>query len=257
MKFAAVVMSTLLGAAAWSQSQSTTPVNAARDRLRKVADTYRNLNTFEWTALVTTSTDSGDFERRTIPITGLFRRPGSMRVEQHGDSPPSDTVAITNGGVVWLYYRQLNGFCRPNPNQYFQSIPHYAMLSLGRSLPYESILDGMKSARLAGNSVIRISSADVRCVLVTVFYAPKTSTWTDVVHTAPVTYWIDEKTNIVMQQSSQVTMNIPGRDKPRTDTTTTTLIRYRLNPKLKDSRFTFQPPQRTTERSCFSFSSGG
>ena len=117
MKFAAVVISTLLGTSAWSQSQSTTPVNPARDRLRKVADTYRNLTTFEWTALVTTSTDSDDFKKSTIPITGLFRRPGCMRVEQHGDSPPSDTVAVTNGGEVWLYYRQLNGFCRPNPDQ--------------------------------------------------------------------------------------------------------------------------------------------
>lgn len=257
MKFSSVLLLTLLAASAWSQSQSTNPATGARERLRQVADTYRNLNTFEWTALVTTSTDSGDFKTRTIPIGGLFRRPHSMRVERHDDSPPGNTVAVTNGDTVWLYYRQLNGFCRPNSDHYLQSIPHYAMLSLARVPPYESILDGLKSARLIGNGVVRIGTADVACVIVTALYAPLRSAWTEAVYTAPVTYWIDGKTNIVVQQTFQVTTKIPGRDQPRTDTTTTTLVRYHLNPKIKESRFTFQPPQGVPERSCFSFSSGG
>lgn len=74
--------------------------------------------------------------------------------------------------------------------------------------------------------------------------------------TAPVTYWIDMKTNIVVQQSCEIRLPIPGR-KPRTDTMTTTLLRYRLNPPLSKARFTFRQPEGVTEQSCLSFSSGG
>ena len=213
MKFCCVVILTLFAASGWPQSKN--PSAGARARLRQVADTYRNLNTFERTAILTTSTDSGDFKTRSIPVEGLFRRPHSMRVElRDRDIPPDDTLAVTNGGSVWLYYRRLNGFCRPNSDQYLQSIPHLSTLSLARSLPYEGILDGLKSARLIGNSVVRIGAADVACVVVTAFYAPLKSAWTGAVHTAPITYWIDEKTNMVVQQTFQTTIRLPAEINP-------------------------------------------
>jgi len=88
-------------------------------------------------------------------------------------------------------------------------------------------------------------------------YEPAKSGWTGTVQAAPITYWIDPKTNIVVQQSYQTTLKIPGRDRPRTDTTAATLVRYRLNPKIQNERFTFQTPQGVAEQSCISFMGGG
>jgi outer membrane lipoprotein-sorting protein len=130
----------------------------ARDLLSNVAATYRNLSSFEWAALSTVSLDSADTMPITAPLVGAFRRPHWMRVDWHGEGQPSDNVSITNGTDVWLYYRRLNGLCRPDPRLYLKQPPHDAMLAVERSLPYERILDGLRSARLVDDRVLKIGT---------------------------------------------------------------------------------------------------
>jgi outer membrane lipoprotein-sorting protein len=238
----------------WAQSGQS---SSARDLLSDVAATYRNLNSFEWAALSTVSLDSADYMPTTAPFVGAFRRPHSMRIEWHGKGPPGDNVSITNGKDVRLYYRKLNGFCHPDPKLYLQRTPHEAMSAPGSSLPYEHILDGLRSARLVGKRILKVGTDDVTCLVVTAVYSPSKSGWTGSVRTAPITYWIDAETKIVAQQTFQTAFKVPRRSQPRTETFTTTLLRYRLNPELPDSRFTFRPPARVLERPCSAFSGGG
>jgi outer membrane lipoprotein-sorting protein len=180
-----------------------------------------------------------------------------MRIEWHGEGQPGDNVAIANGKDIWLYFRRLNGFCHRDPKLYFQRTPHEAMSAPGSSLPYEHILDGLRSARLVGNRILKIGTDDVTCLVVTAVYSPSKSGWTGEIRTAPITYWIDAATKIVVQQTFQTAFEIPGRSRSRTETFTTTLLRFRLNPELPDSRFTFRPPARVLERPCDAFSGGG
>ncbi len=125
------------------------------------------------------------------------------------------------------------------------------------SLPYEHITDGLRSTRFVGNRELKIAGEVINCRVMAAIYEPAKSGWTGTVQAAPITYWIDPKTNIVVQQSYQTTLKIPGRDRPRTDTTAATLVRYRLNPKIQNERFTFQTPQGVAEQSCISFMGGG
>jgi outer membrane lipoprotein-sorting protein len=163
---------------------------------------------------------------------------------------------VTDGTAVWSYYPSRHGFCRPEPKLYLNRTPQEAAVSLGWALRYESIADGLTSARIVGHRELKLGNAVVNCVVVTAVYEPAKSAWTGMLWTAPVTYWIDTKTNIVVQQSCEIRLSIPGR-KPRTDTMTATLLRYRLNPQLSNAKFTFRPPEGVTEQSCLSFSSGG
>ena len=179
-----------------------------------------------------------------------------MRIE-FPERQPIAWIEVTDGKAIWLSYPSRRGYCRPDPKLVLQQTPHEAMWRVGSSLPYEHITDGLKSARIVASRELKIGDEVINCRVVAAAYAPAKSGWTGTVQTAPITYWIDPKTNIVVQQSYQTTLKIPGRDHPRTDTTTTTLVRYRLNPKLRDARFTFQPSQGVTEQSCRSFSSGG
>jgi outer membrane lipoprotein-sorting protein len=228
----------------------------ARELLRQVAETYRNLESFEWAAVSTITTDSGDFQPHPSTLVGEFRRPRQMRIE-FPKGRPIPLIEVTDGRIVFLYYPSYRGFCRPDPNLFLQRTPHAAMSALGWSLPYEHVTEGLKAACFVGDRELKIGGEVVNCGVVAAVYAPAKSAWTGTVQTAPITYWIDTNTNIVVQQSYRTTLTIPGRDRPRTDTTTTTLLRYRLNPKVQDSRFTLQPPQGVTERPCISFSSGG
>jgi len=133
-----------------------------------------------------------------------------MRIEWNGKGPPADTVSVTNGNDTWLYYRQSRAFGRPDSRLYLARTPHEAMSALESWLPYEHILDGVRSVRLVGNRVLRIGGADIKCVAVTAVYARAKSGWRESVYTAPITYWIDPKNNIVVQQSYSITLKIPG-----------------------------------------------
>jgi outer membrane lipoprotein-sorting protein len=229
----------------------------ARDLLKRVAETYRNLDSFEWTAIATVTTDSGDFRPRPVTVVGEFRRPRQMRVE-FPNRATMPLIAVTDGQTAVELYPSRRGFCRPDPKLFLQRTAlHDAMSALAWSLPYEHIMDGLKSARIVGNRELKIGGEVVKCQVVRAIYAPATSGRTGTVQTAPITYWIDLKTNIVVQQSFPTTIAIPGRHRPRTDTTTTTLVRYRLDPKIQEARFTFRPPVGVREQSCLSFSSGG
>src|SRR5450432_4216250 len=122
---------------------------------------------------------------------------------------------------------------------------------------HTNILDGLRSARLIGSRILKIGTDDVTCLVVTAVYSPSKSGWTGEIRTAPITYWIDAETKIVVQQTFQTAFKTPGRSQPRTETFTTTLLHYRLNPELPDSRFTFRPPTRVLERPCNVFLNSG
>ena len=199
---------------------------------------------------------SGDLKPQPAPFMGVFQRPHRMRIEWPKDTP-IPRIELTDGKIIVQFYPSRRGFCRPDPKLFLQRTPHEAMSALGWSLAYDHITDSLRSARIVGNRELMIGAEAVNCRVVAAIYPPAKSGWTGRTPTAPITYWIHPKTNIVVQQSFQTTITVPGRDRPRTDTTTTTLVRYRLNPKIQDARLTFQPPQRVTERSCLSFSSGG
>lgn len=226
----------------------------AREILERVAATYRGLDSFEWTAISITTTDSGDFRPRPSKMRGQFRRPGQMRLEF--PDHPLAVIELTDGQAIWEYAPSRRGFCRPTPNV-LKRAPHEAMWALGWSLPYEDITEGLKWARSLGTRELRIGGEAVNCTVVRAAHTSAESGRTGAGHSVPVTYWIDSNTNIVVQQSYRTTLKIPGREKPRTDTSTTTLVSFCLNPRIPKARFTFQPPLGVTKQSCISFSSGG
>jgi outer membrane lipoprotein-sorting protein len=227
----------------------------ARNLLQRVAETYRNLDSFEWAGITVTTSDSGELTPQPAPFMGEFQRPNGMRIEWPKDTPIR-RIEVTDGAAVWLFYPSVHGFCRPDPKLYLNRTPQEAATSLVWGLRYEHLADGLTSARIVGHRELKLGGAVVNCAVVTAVYEPAKSAWTGMLWTAPVTYWIDPKTNIVVQQSCDIRLLIPGR-KPRTDTMTTTSLRYRLNPPLSNARFKFRPPEGVIEQPCTAFSGGG
>jgi hypothetical protein len=115
------------------------------------------------------------------------------------------------------------------------------MTAPGSSLAYEHIEEGLRSARLVGRRSLKVGKDEVECFVVTAVYSPVRSGRSDSVLTSPITYWIDAETKVVVQQTFEAPLKIPGQSQPRTETSTTTLLRYRLNPELPESPFTFRP----------------
>ncbi len=231
----------------------------ARKTLGEVAEVYRGLTSFEWDALLGVSTDSGEFRAYTFPLTGAFKRPHFMRIDEYGKSPPTNTVSITNGKYAWYWLRYSPTFCRPDPKSWLERAPQAAMSRVEGTLPYEHILERLQSVRAAGNRILRIGGEDVNCMVITAVYAPGRSEWLSaMVLGAPVTYWIDVKNKIVVQQSySMKGPNIPGRSGAGAVTDTITLTGYRLNPEIPDSRFVFHPAKGSHESSCTALGGGG
>jgi outer membrane lipoprotein-sorting protein len=229
--------------------------DGARDLLQRVAETYRNLDSFEWAGITVMTSDSGELTPQPDPFMGEFQRPNRMRIEWPKDTP-IPRIDLTDGATVWLSYPSVHGFCRPDPKLYLNRTPQEAATSLGWGLRYEHIADNLTSARIIGHRELKLGDALVNCAVVTAVYKPAKSAWTGMLWTAPVTYWIDTKTNMVVQQSSEIRLALPG-GKPRADTMTTTLLRYSLNPPLSKARFTFRPPKGVMERPCTAFSGGG
>ncbi|MGB9456228.1 MAG: hypothetical protein WCB12_09310 [Bryobacteraceae bacterium] len=256
MKAASTLVLSAVAAGATALLAQTGQAVDPRDLLSAVAETYRNLNSFEWTAFSTTSSDSGEIQPNTVLVLGAFRRPHSMRVELRRKTPPSDTVWTTNGSGVLEYHKERNGFCRPDPKPYLRDASPGAMPSVASSLPYEHILEGLKSARFVGYQFLKVNGEVVSCVVVSVPYSLAKSDWTEAVQTAAIIYWIETKSKIVVQQSTNFTLKLRGRTRPRTDASTITLVSYRLNPELPDARFTLRPPAGAKEWPCIVFSSG-
>ncbi|MFY9727882.1 MAG: hypothetical protein WAJ87_20470 [Bryobacteraceae bacterium] len=257
MKAASTLVLSAVAAGATALLAQTPQAVDPRDLLSAVAETYRNLNSFEWTAFSTASSNSGEIQPNTVLVLGVFRRPHSMRVELRRKTPPSDTVWTTNGSGVLEYHKERNGFCRPDPKPYLRDAPPGAMPSVASSLPYEHILEGLKSARFVGYQFLKVNGEAVSCVVVSVPYTPAKSDWNGAVQTAAIVYWIEAKSKIVVQQSTNFTLKLQGRTKPRTDIFTIKLASYRLNPVLPDARFTLQPPEGAKELPCIAFSGGG
>ena len=257
MKAASTLVLSAVAAAATALLAQTGQAVDPGGLLSAVAQTYRNLNSFEWTAFSTASSNSGEIQPNTLLVLGAFRRPQSMRVELRRQTPPSDTVWTMIGYGVLEYHQERNGFCRPDPKLYLRRSPPEAMSSVESSLPYEHILEGLKSARFVGYQFLKVNGEAVSCVVVSVPYTPAKSDWTEAVQTAAIVYWIEAKSKIVVQQSTNFTLKLQGRTKPRTDTLTIKLASYRLNPELPDARFTLQPPAGAKELPSIAFSGGG
>jgi outer membrane lipoprotein-sorting protein len=126
-----------------------------------------------------------------------------------------------------------------------------AMTAIAWSLPFEHIAEGLNSAKLMGNGELKIGDRIVNCHVVVADYGPAKPGLGGTLQSIPITYWIDVKTNLVVQQRYEI------KYQSRTNTTTITLVRYRLNPAIPDTRFTFDPPQGVTEQPGICASSGG
>jgi outer membrane lipoprotein-sorting protein len=179
-----------------------------------------------------------------------------MRIDSRSTLPILNRAEVMDGKVIWEYYPLRNGFCRPDLKTYLQRKHYGAMSALASSLPYEHITDDLKSARIVGHGTLKVDGDNVSCLILVATYVPEKSPgWGDFVQTASIIYWIDSTTKIIVQQADQIGLKSRGRN--RTDTYTTALLRYRLNPNLPESRFVFKPPQGATERPCIALGSGG
>jgi hypothetical protein len=130
----------LFAASIWAQPNSQNEAVDARDLLRQVAETYRNLASFEWAAAFTVTTDSGAFQPLPAFLVGEFRRPRHMRIE-FPKGPPIPLVEGTDGRTVWLYY-PYRGYCHPDPKLFLQRPPHEAMSALDGRFRMSTSLTG-------------------------------------------------------------------------------------------------------------------
>ena len=236
----------------------------ALDLLHKVADAYAKLDSYEWTARSIWRFDNGVRKEQSPGFTliiAAFRRPGQMRLEVRPLSAgPFAGTSITNGTTVWDYRPYLQVCCHPDLTPF----PPYVAAALGSSLPYERITEKLKWATFAGISTLTVDRQSIRCLLVDALYEPETrhftvpvgSEWTQ----SAVTYWIDPKTNLVMQQHHHEIRKstVSGRiNAPYHSYRTVSLVNFRVNPQLPDSLFNFKIPKDVRETKHCPSSGGG
>ncbi len=87
---------------------------AAKDLLRKVAQTYRDVKSAQFEFEEMTERSGGhSASRRTIHSKVLILQPGRLRVETTGTREPR--VLICDGRTVWEYFPEANEFTKHQP----------------------------------------------------------------------------------------------------------------------------------------------
>lgn len=235
----------LLAAVAAAASGQTAP-----EILKKAAETYQSLKSYQFEAEVVTESVSESNESRSRS-TKIFAAilPDRRRLESKGGQMSS--LRVYDGHTVWEFRLGVNQFARQDQATY--NPPKMNLLS--DPVDQYQTLDKAEGAKLLREESIEAAGGARACWVVEV--PPKLRAGGAMLERSPTTYWVDKSTNLVLKETVSTKMKMPMMDKPQTSTTTTTYTVARINEPVPDELFHFQPPATAAEVGEFTTPFGG
>jgi peroxiredoxin/outer membrane lipoprotein-sorting protein len=188
------------------ESQEAAAISA-KNLLKKVAETYRNLPAAQFESEVVS--DYGD-QAAIARIKTIFARPNKWRVETSGSEEAS--ILISDGHTVWTFFPESNEYTtHPAGNQQLE-IDSYGLLD---QMP--------GSARITGSERL----GDVNCTVVTIGRPNQTRT-----------LWIDPESNFIHKDQASSLSPTTGAVQR---SVTTSFSVARALAKVDDQLFLFDP----------------
>ena len=219
---------------------------SGEDLLRRTEATYSSLTSFHFAAEEVTETLSGDAERRTSAryVTAL-ETGGRSRVEIRG--PSRNRLAVFDGENSWVYLPSVNQYTRTrwDPKDNFRSKARAFDDDFVKQVEryprrYEAL-----SRNLVGATILRRESldGDVRARAYAVVEASYKLPAGAPLGQSTRTFWIDQKSFLIVREVSRATAEPPGLEHPVEIVQTVSFAAARANEESPDSLFVFVPPE--------------
>ena len=219
--------------------------------MKKVAETYGSLRTYQFEAQVVNETvsESNESRSRNTRISAA-KPPDRRRLESKGGQMAS--MRIFDGQSVWEY--------RPGPNQFARqdqkSYQPPRMNTLGDPVEsYKSLEKFEANAKLLREETLNAGGADRACWVVEV--PPRFPVGGIVIERSPTTYWVEKATHLIVKETETTKLKPPMQDTPQTQISTTTYSVLRVAEPIPDDLFKFTPPPNASEVSEFNSPFGG
>ena len=238
-------MLVLLAAVAAVASGQTGP-----DILKKAAETYQSLKSYQFEAQIVTESvsESSESRSRSIRISAAIL-PDRRRLETKGGQFTS--LRVYDGHTVWDFRAGANQFARQNQAAFKPPM----MNTLSDPVDGYKALEKAEGGRLLREESIEAAGGARPCWVIEV--PSKFRASGPVLDRSPITYWVDKSTNLVLKESQSTKIKMPMMDTPQTSTATTTYTVARTNEVLPDELFRFQPPEGAAEVAEFTTPFGG
>lgn len=234
-----------------SQTAETPPVATVADPkalLEKVAETYRNLERyqFDFTLLTEIRSAAGRKSVETrIELTTI--RPNKLRMLISGGL--GELHVYSDGAVSWVFVPPLKQYTRKLTAAAKETagngVSRFAATAMQVLEQFERISTSVQTARSLRTEKLEVGDTSVECLVVEVELEEQ-----DPVEKRVRTYWIDQKRHLVLKLVQFD--NLSGEDANTLETEiTTTFRRVDINPSIPDSSFVFKPPADAKEVEAF------
>jgi outer membrane lipoprotein-sorting protein/peroxiredoxin len=259
----AILLNLSISTLTQTQAPSQTPPHfqiepEAMELLKKVAEAYRNINSYQLEGVeVWESRSIGMYSRSESAFVWAFEKSGKFRLETK--SPVGNrSTTVSNGESIWSYNPNLKQYTKKS----VQPLPKAGDPDTGvRRIPNPleriggtKITDLARGARIMPDEIISIDGKSINCYVVEVIYrAPRSS---DINASVIVTYWIDKTRLIVIQKMSKQKVIFRPSDE-RTETNgLITFSLVKVDESLPASLFAFTPPEGIKEVAEFVYNNG-
>jgi thiol-disulfide isomerase/thioredoxin len=217
--------------------------------MKKMADAYRNLKSYQFEGTMQTEmTTQGMHNSFETPFSLAAVKPRKVRYEVR--NAYSGMFSVSSGETTWTYMASLKQYTKqavPKVESLADSSDHGAVETLNPASAmlseYSMMLSKLKSLRfLREESLLRDGTA-VPCDVVEVELIPTPMPAGMEMTMKPRTLWVERRRNIVLADSTFVTMKSPQLPQPMEMTQVRRYTTAMLNGSVPDSLFTFATPE--------------
>jgi outer membrane lipoprotein-sorting protein/peroxiredoxin len=218
--------------------------------LKKAAETYQSLKSYQFEAQVVTesASQSNESRSRSTKISAAIL-PDRRRLEVKGGQLGS--LRVYDGQTVWEFRPGVNQFARQDQATYKPAM----MSFVSDPVDEYKALDKAEGAKLLREESLEAAGGVRPCWVIEV--PSKLRPRGPVLEGSPSTYWVDKSTGLVLKELQSMKIKMPMMDSAQTQTTTTTYTVARINETLPDELFRFQPPEGAAEVAEFTRPFGG
>lgn len=214
----------------------------AKQILKRVSQTYRTLDSYEITAMMTKEQqwDEGR-DISEIPLIMAGDKSGKFRIESKHSF--FGGAQISDGKTTWEYIARVHQYTKKPVTS--DATDPVSLLPTDYVSPYRHLAENAGEARLLREETLPVEGKAVLCQVLEVQFESKQGPGT------PHTFWIAKDSALVLQEMWDDKIDMMGIEGK-----THTKIAYkslRINQPIADALFTFVPPPNATEVDTFSF----
>ena len=224
------------------------PATDPKAMLARVAETYRNLKSYEFDLTLLTDIRSAAGRKSVethIELTNV--RPDKLRILISGGL--GEVQVYSDGAVSSIFVPALKQYTRKATSDAktatADGASRFAAIAMQVLEQFERISSGVHTAKFLPTEKLEVGDTQVECLVVAVELEEQ-----DPDEKRLRTYWIDSQRNLVLRAVQLDKLSGDAANSLETEITTT-FRRAQSNPSIPDSTFAFKPPADAKEVEAF------